>query len=553
MKKNYSYRHNVMQDGMRAITFRRTVSGTGVLIMISMTAWWIFYLRFKPWDRYATAYQGVLNPMLLEPPVQPCLLNQPLVFDQTTYPNYTEVVVLNRDRLYHQGDVLTVKVVARDKEGRSKTYGGDFFRARLVSSDGSLQASSAGHVTDHCNGTYTVQFPLYWVGDVSIKIQLVHPSEAVKVLQSLRQVPNKRDFNCTFVDVKTENNYTQQCFSSNNPSLPPHRQCDFSKPEVNGTWICEKPEKLPCSAITKCRWNPDMSRVLGLVSPEEMKLFQKPYLEVELEVNPKEPIRVLETELPTPEHLPACTGNTRESGASLGHWSGKVWKSAVCNVRVFTKEDIRQCLANKIVYLQGDSTIRQWSERLKKVARLHDNERTMYSPVVQVGDNNKWNISVRYRFHHFPVQGKPWINFHDLRYIVDELDLTQGGPNTVIVLSLWAHFTAEPLDMIRSRLYAIRGAIHRLLRRSPGTLVFVRTGTTREHKEEKLEYYLLASDWLAYQITEVIREIFREDPDVFVFDTWDMSVCQPGEDYIHPDQTMVDNQLNRLFSHICPN
>ncbi|XP_078621247.1 NXPE family member 3-like [Branchiostoma floridae x Branchiostoma japonicum] len=176
-----------------------------------------------------------------------------------------------------------------------------------------------------------------------------------------------------------------------------------------------------------------------------------------------------------------------------------------------------------------------------------------FGEVFQVGNNLQWNISVRFRFHHLPVQLRAWVNFHGYHYTVDELDATQGGPNMVIVLSLWSHFTKEPLDMIRSRLYAIRGAIHRLLRRSPGTRVFVRTGTTRQHKGGLLEYYLLNSDWLAYEITEAIREIFRADPDVVVLDTWDMSVCQPGEDNVHPDQTMVDNQLNRLFSHICPN
>ncbi|XP_035661086.1 NXPE family member 3-like [Branchiostoma floridae] len=452
--------------------------------VVILTTWMFPYERFMIWDQYSSDHQDILNPMvsklrLIQPPVERCLLNQSLLFDQTTYPTYTEVVVLNRDRLYRQGDVLTVKVVARDKKRRLKTYGGDFFRARLVSSDRSLQASGAGHVTDHCNGNYTVQFQLYWVGNVSIKIQLVHPSEAVKILQSVGHVPNKRGFQCIFGNLETKDHYTQQCFSSNNPSLPPHRKCDFSKPEANGTWICEKPEKLPCSAITKCRWNPDISRVRALVSQEEMKLFQKPYLETELEVNPKQPIRVLETDLPTPEHLPACTGNTRESGASLGHWSGKVWKSAVCNVRVFNKEEIQRCLANKTVYLQGDSTIRQWSEHLQNVVPLYSDNRTTNSPVFRVGNNNQWNTSVRYRFHNVPVQVKAWFNFQDFRYIVDEIDATHGGPNTVIVLSLWAHFTAEPLDVLRSRLYAIRGAIHRLLPRSPGTRVFVRTGTTR--------------------------------------------------------------------------
>ncbi|XP_019624463.1 PREDICTED: NXPE family member 3-like [Branchiostoma belcheri] len=470
---------------------------------------------------------------------------------QVTCPDNTSTVVLNRDRLYHQGDHLTVRIVSRDQEGRPKTYGGDFFRARLFSSDRSILASSAGHVTDHSNGTYTVKFPLYWAGGVSIQIQLVHPSEAVKVLKRVREIPNKRVFYCSFVDEKTNATNTTQCFSSANPSLPPQQQCDFSKPEVNGTWICKKPDKLSCSTISKCRWDSDKSRanVLELVSEEEKKLFQKPYLEEELEVDPKEPIRVLKAELSTPQHLPACTW---DKSAALGHWSGKVWRSSVCDVRVFTKKAIQRCLANKTVYIQGDSTIRQWSKRLQQLVPLNYDNTTMDSTALLGGDNSQWNISVRYRFHHFPLQQVDGNAFHDFRYVVDELNATPGGPNMVIVLSLWAHFTAEPLELIRSRLYAIRAAIHRLKRRAPGTRVFVRTGTTREHHDGNLEFFLTGSDWLAYQITEVIREMFRADPDVVVLNTWDMSVCQPGKDNVHPDQTMVDSQLYILFSHICP-
>ncbi|KAI8491100.1 Neurexophilin [Branchiostoma belcheri] len=436
---------------------------------------------------------------------------------------------VSEDHQYHRGDVLTVRMVARDKEGKPKMYGGDFLRARLISSDRSLQASSAGHVTDHCNGTYTVQFPLYWAGGVSIKIQLVHPSEAVKVLQRVREVPNKRVFSCSFVYMYEPATTAAQCFSSANPGLQSHQQCDFSKPEVNGTWICEKPGKLACSTISKCRWDPGKSRAttLGLVSGEEKKLFQRsPYMSLKQNC----------------QHLNVFQ---RVLGTRLHLW--------VCNVRVFSKKDIQRCLANKTVYMQGDSTLRQWSERLQEIVPLNYDKATMDSTALLGGDNSQWNISVRYRFHHFPVQGSVWCVFYDFRYVADELDATRGGPDTVIVVSLWAHFTAEPLELLRSRLYAIRAAIHRLKRRSPGTRVFVRTGTTREHSRGRLEFYLLGSDWLAYQITEVIREMFRADPDVVVLDTWDMSVCQPGRDYVHPDLTMVDSQLNRLFSHICQN
>ncbi|XP_066285739.1 NXPE family member 3-like [Branchiostoma lanceolatum] len=194
--------------------------------------------------------------------------------EQVTCPNKTKVVVLNRDRLYRQGDVLEVRVTARDVEGRRKTHGGDFFRARLIG-DRSLQESSAGHVTDHDNGTYSVQFPLYWVGGVSVRIQLVHPSEAVRVLQRVREVPNKRGFHCTFVGVKTGVTEERQCFSSPYSKLPAHQQCDFSKPDANGTWFCERPENLPCDSISKCRWmGPRFGNVLGLASTEEKKFFR---------------------------------------------------------------------------------------------------------------------------------------------------------------------------------------------------------------------------------------------------------------------------------------
>eukprot|EP00058_Branchiostoma_floridae_P009472 XP_002594960.1 hypothetical protein BRAFLDRAFT_103707 [Branchiostoma floridae] len=172
--------------------------------------------------------------------------------------------------------------------------------------------------------------------------------------------------------------------------------------------------------------------------------------------------------------------------------------------------------------------------------------------VLKSASNTEWNVAAHFQFHHVPIVKQLPYPFFNLSYAADQLDAIQGGPNTVVVLSLWAHFTAEPLDMIRSRLHAIRHAIHRLQRRDPGTHVFIRTGNTREHTGHSLIYYLLGSDWLAYQITEEIRGIFREDPDVVVLDFWDMTVCQWGRDNVHPDQTVVDNELNMLLSHVCP-
>ncbi|XP_035676616.1 NXPE family member 3-like [Branchiostoma floridae] len=343
-----------------------------------------------------------------------------------------------------------------------------------------------------------------------------------------------------------------RCFSSPYPRLPAQQQCDFSKPSVNGTWFCRKPKSLPCDSISKCVWLGEDSGLLDLVSQEEKKLFEKPYLEEELEANISVPIRVLPPDMRSFVDLPACPGKESASLApgTQGHWSRGVWKSSICNVRVFETTDVQRCLANKTVYLYGDSTIRQWYEKLQTMLTLRNIKPN--TPVLRSGHNTNWNVTVYWRFHHVPFRGRTWFNFSELSYAADQLDAIKGGPNTAVVLSLWSHFAGEPLDMIRSRLHAIRHAIHRLQRRDPGTHVFIRTGTTREHKFRMMLFYLTGSDWLAYQITEEIREMFGADPDVVVLDTWDMSVCQWGKDHVHPNQTVVDNQLNMLLSHVCP-
>ncbi|XP_066270201.1 NXPE family member 3-like [Branchiostoma lanceolatum] len=480
--------------------------------------------------------------------------NSQSLHEQVTCPSTTKMVVLNRERLYRQGDVLKVRVIARDAEGRRKTHGGDFLRARLIG-DRSRRESSAGHVTDHGNGGYTVQFPLYWVGGVSVRIQLVHPSEAVEVLRRVRDVPNKRTFHCKFVDVEANIIEERQCFSSPPSGLPAHRQCDFSTPDANGTWFCERPETLPCGSIDKCKLVDNEKQTTDLLSQEEKKLFKKPYVEEELSEavsNLSTIIHVQPSEEPSSAPLPPCPGNESSSlsPGTQGHWSRGVWRSSICNVRVFKPADVRRCLSNKTVYIQGDSTVRQWYERLQAILPLQNVKQN--TPVLRSADNTGLSVDIHFRFHHVPIEGHVWFAFSELSYAPEQLDLLRGGPGAVVVLSLWAHFTAEPLGVLRARLHAIRHAIHRLQRRHPGTHVFIRTGTTREHKGQGLRYYLWGSDWLAYKVTEMIREIFRPDPDVVLLDFWDMTVCQWGKDNVHPDLTVVDSQLNMLLSHVCP-
>ncbi len=49
-----------------------------------------------------------------------------------------------------------------------------------------------------------------------------------------------------------------------------------------------------------------------------------------------------------------------------GFYLKDVWKSFVCNTRQFSPAQMANCLKNKIVYIMGDSTTRQWFEYLER-------------------------------------------------------------------------------------------------------------------------------------------------------------------------------------------
>ena len=89
----------------------------------------------------------------------------------TTSATHSRATVLSPRDTYCRGDRLDVLLEMRDHLGRRKEYGGDFLRARM-SSPG-LEAGASGKVRDF---TYLVSFILFWEGQVSLSLLLIHPS-----------------------------------------------------------------------------------------------------------------------------------------------------------------------------------------------------------------------------------------------------------------------------------------------------------------------------------------------------------------------------------------
>lgn len=239
-----------------------------------------------------------------------------------------------------------------------------------------------------------------------------------------------------------------------------------------------------------------------------------------------------------------------KSGPSGYYYQG-VWQAIIgTSVQQFnTSSDISQCLKGKKVHLYGDSPIRQWFEHLN--AALPDlKEFNLHSPK-QVGPfmalDYANNILVTYRCHGPPLS-YTIVPTAELRYVANELDGLTGGSDTVVALSIWAHFTPFPMEVYIRRLQSIRRAVVRLLVRAPGTLVVIRTANL---KALTLYETLTNSDWYSLQRDKVLRAVFK-GLNVHLVDAWEMSLAHHLPHSLHPQPPIIKNMIDVLLSYICP-
>ncbi|XP_066270117.1 NXPE family member 3-like [Branchiostoma lanceolatum] len=201
------------------------------------------------------------------------------------------------------------------------------------------------------------------------------------------------------------------------------------------------------------------------------------------------------------------------------------------------------CLKNKVIFIIGDSTGRQYRDYFIDILKGN-------LVMINDGMRNQENIfnstGLHFRLHAYP-SAHDSMHARSLKYTTEIIDSIVGGPNVVVILSIWAHYTALPLETFTSRVYGIRHAIERLQRRNPGTKVVWRTSNMRGHTE--LGHFVQNSNWYAYQFVLAAKRILS-DLDIFIMDVWDMSVCTKY--IIHPEPHVIKNHIDLILSYMCP-
>ncbi|XP_063302455.1 NXPE family member 3-like [Pelobates fuscus] len=457
-----------------------------------------------------------------------------LQYCNSTSPKQSQYHIVNKRVKYKVGETLEVLIMAKDHMARPKTYGGDFFQVKLHSPK--LKAGVTGHVKDYRNGSYLATFLLPWPGKAQVNIRLIHSSEAVSVLKDKREKhPDKVFFHGHFQSNGVSE--VKEC----NLKVSGENICEYKDPVTEEIWQCVKPQKLPCDS-----WiYHSMGGYRQVTNAVENALLSRsvtnkniPSTESSINIEPQSTIDLTSS-------LSVCkTG--QEPTQPSGYYYKDQWTSLVCMGRHFPQpDDARACLRGKDIYMFGDSTLRQWFEYLEnfipslKRIDLHLNYQS--GPLLAVDAD--YGIVMRWRAHGLPLRTTKTLT-SNLHYEAAYIYGIGGGPYTVVVITLWAHFTTYPIAVYLQRLARVQKAVASLLFRSPQTTILIKSANTGYKS-------IYGSDWLSLQLDILMRAAFKGMA-VTVLDAWDMTSCHYLPDTIHPGPPIVRNEVDLMLSYICP-
>ncbi|XP_069894613.1 NXPE family member 2-like isoform X1 [Dipodomys merriami] len=454
----------------------------------------------------------------------------------TTSAKHSRAVILNPQDTYCKGDQLDILLEMKDHLGHRKQYGGDFLRARMSSP--ALKAGASGKVTDFNNGTYLVSFTLFWEGQVSLSVVLIHPSEGVSALWRARnQGYDRIIFKGKFLNGTSE--VITECGLALNSSAELCQYLDIRDQEA---FYCVKPPYVHCEAFI---YMSTRNRHISYLSKEEWNLFHRSNIGIEMMKNLNS-IKVLPCNK-TEDIKKKCQIGMKAPFPSGYAYKGN-WITTFCKLTEFsTTKNIRDCLGRKLIYLMGDSTLRQWMYYLPKVVETlkyfdHHGSGPFRTHVLL--DIEKHSL-IQWKKHSHPFVTEKVFSLKDENYIPREIDQVAGDSNTAIVITIGQHFRPFPINTFIRRAINIRKAIERLFLRSPETKVILKTENTRElHINAEL-----FSDFHGYIQNLIMRDIF-EDLHVGIIDAWDMTVAHSTNN-VHPPDNVVWHQIRMFLNYIC--
>ncbi|XP_033104543.1 NXPE family member 4-like isoform X2 [Anneissia japonica] len=454
------------------------------------------------------------------------------------------------------GEFFSVVIESRDKNGRHRVLGGDFWYATIKIG----YCSEAGKILDFQNGTYEVVFFAACPGNVKLTIILVHTVETVHFYKhTVWSMEERKLWNATY---KVGNKEEYGLCRIHNVGIWKDK-CEFPHPKAMGgsLMLCDPPRTLPCSSLYGLRSKGETQEILAnaytsfLTDHED--LFRRKinfgYLTngtdtFTIQRAGEESMNVHKT-LMNYIKRPECTPDTPEP-INDGFWYRNTWHSFACRSRSWSRKQIRTCINNKRLIFLGDSTTRQWCEKLLlhlDVDVPEDLSRKGYDIVTDF-------LNLTFQFHPY-VLGNGIEKVSEGKFEVDVLDsLATDNCHYVIMISPWAHYEVWTKEAYLSRLEHIKAGIISFRQKCPDTKFVIKSPHPRRHSSKSLQTFIIArltSDVLLYEIRNLMHDTFK-GMGIHFIDIWDMNLAYDSPNTIHMPLEVAIQELFMYFSHICP-
>ena len=222
------------------------------------------------------------------------------------------------------------------------------------------------------------------------------------------------------------------------------------------------------------------------------------------------------------------------------------WVSFVRNYERPQAEDFAKCFSNKLVFMIGDSTMRQFFLFAAKEFKLQIRQKneTKFYHVPRLGISKKQNITIYYRAHGIPMRlsGPPNL----CTYMTDIINEITGGKNVVIIITIGLHYIEFDPAFYIHRLIGIRKALEHHLNKYPETKIIV-----KGLNKSQLEKLGMPYEWLVIRYDKILREMFKDLKNSIYIDLLDMTTLWFLTKSYHPEEPVIREQAYLMFSYIC--
>ncbi|XP_077980076.1 NXPE family member 3-like [Glandiceps talaboti] len=431
-----------------------------------------------------------------------------------------------------KGEYVHVIVESYDKYGNRRLKGGDFLQPLMFNQE--LHQRTAGKVIDHGNGTYSVYFYAAWKGKANIMVNLMCHREAVLFLNHLyANESTHHGFAGRFLMEVSSVGNTSQPQQSKPCSLCNERTwedaCAFINPLSLGrtAFVCEKPDNLSCDTLIG--YDPNVKHMdhytMELIK-DNLNLFN--VKEALVPVGKVIPINIADSSV-QPE-LPSC-GPDLPVPMSNGYWKNyETFIPLMCKSQQWTKTDIAKCVTGKYLHFYGDSTL---------LGR--------YTSSLPSGQGGFKVDGMMLGFRAGGAARRIGHTIFEADYIDTHISCTTYTP--MLVINFAFHFGSWGTRPYLDRLFAAKLAMLRLFDRCPGSIVIIKLLHPRDNTRPEQAAH--SSNYRFHDMNRMARRVFG-GLGIRFLDIWDMVASHSIANDVHPPGVICTQEINLLFSYICP-